>query len=105
MAMGLPRGPLLEVIFILNFLMEMAMQLGTSTITTQGQVSVPMRVRKAYGLLPGTRFTWEDVGGHLVIKPVRYTLDDFARLLPPPTVTITLDEMDDAIASHLQEKP
>ena len=30
-----------------------------------------MRVRKAYGLLPGTRFVWEDVGGQLVIKPVR----------------------------------
>lgn len=39
------------------------MQLGTSTVTTQGQVSVPMRVRKAYGLLPGTRFAWEDQGG------------------------------------------
>jgi len=80
------------------------MQLGTSTVTTQGQVSVPMRVRKAYGLLPGTRFVWEDVGGQLVIKPVRYTLEDFERLLPPPTVVVSLDEMDRAIASHLAER-
>ena len=80
------------------------MQLGTSTVTTQGQVSVPMRVRKAYGLLPGTRFVWEDVGGQLVIKPVRYTLEDFERMLPPPTVVVSLDEMDRAIASHLAER-
>ena len=80
------------------------MQLGPSTVTTQGQVSVPMRVRKAYGLLPGTRFVWEDVGGQLVIKPVRYTLEDFERLLPPPTVVVSLDEMDRAIASHLAER-
>ena len=77
------------------------MQLGTSTVTTQGQVSVPMRVRKAYGLLPGTRFVWEDIGGQLVIKPVRYTLEDFERLLPPPGEALSLDDMDRAIASHV----
>jgi AbrB family looped-hinge helix DNA binding protein len=79
------------------------MQLGTSTVTTQGQVSVPMRVRKAYGLLPGTRFVWEDVEGQLVIKPVRYALDDFARLLPAPAGVLSLEDMDRAIASHVQE--
>jgi AbrB family looped-hinge helix DNA binding protein len=78
------------------------MQLGTSTVTTQGQVSVPMRVRKAYGLLPGTRFAWEDQGGQLVIKPVRYTLEDFERLLPQPEGVVSLEDMDRAIAAHLQ---
>jgi AbrB family looped-hinge helix DNA binding protein len=80
------------------------MQLGTSTVTTQGQVSVPMRVRKAYGLLPGTRFTWEDVDGQLVVKPVRYTLDDFERLLPTPAGVVSVEDMDQAIATRFRER-
>jgi len=79
------------------------MQLGISTVTTQGQVSVPMRVRKAYGLLPGTRFLWEDVDGQLVIKPVRYSLEDFERLLPAPQGVVSVEDMDRAIAAHLLE--
>ena len=80
------------------------MQLGTSTVTTQGQVSVPMRVRKAYGLLPGTRFTWEDVDGQLVVKPVRYTLDDFERLLPTPAGVVSVEDMDQAIVTRFRER-
>ncbi len=80
------------------------MQLGTSTVTTQGQVSVPMRVRKAYGLLPGTRFIWEDVDGQLVVKPVRYTLEYFERLLPAPAGVVSVEDMDHAIAAQFREQ-
>jgi hypothetical protein len=62
-----------------------------------------MRVRKAYGLLPGTRFIWEDVDGQLVVKPVRYTLDDFERLLPAPVGVVSLEDMDKAIAAQFRE--
>jgi hypothetical protein len=45
------------------------------------------------------RIGQREVGGQMVIKPVRYSLDDFARLLPAPTGVVTLEYMDRAIAS------
>lgn len=81
------------------------MNLGHTRITTQGQTSVPSQVRRRYGLGPGAELSWEEINGMLVLKPMRYTLGDFATLLPPPpTQPVSLEEMDAAIGDAMSEK-
>jgi len=81
------------------------MDLGHSRITNQGQTSVPAQVRKRFGLGPGSTLAWEEVDGQLVLKPVQYSLSDFASLLPPPPVRpVSLEEMEQAIAEAAGER-
>ena len=41
-----------------------------STLTERGQISVPMKLRKALQLKPGQRFTWQQVSD----REIRVTL-------------------------------
>ena len=41
-----------------------------STLTDRGQISVPMKLRKALQLKPGQRFTWQQVSD----REIRMTL-------------------------------
>jgi hypothetical protein len=48
--------------------------------------------------LAGAEPSWEENDGMLMVKPIRYTLADFALLLPaPPSQPVSLEEMDAAI--------
>lgn len=50
-----------------------------STLTAQGQVTVPAEIRRKANLHPGTRFAWEvDPDGNIILKPMRLTLADVA---------------------------
>jgi AbrB family looped-hinge helix DNA binding protein len=81
------------------------MNLGHTRMTAQGQTSVPAQVRRRFGLGPGAELSWEEVDGQLVLRPIQFTLDDFARLLPaPPPVPVSLEEMETAIADAAREK-
>ena len=80
------------------------MDLGHTRITAQGQTSVPALVRRRYGLGPGAELSWEEIDGMLVLKALRYTLADFAALLPPPPpAPVSLEEMEAAIAQAAKE--
>ena len=39
-------------------------------ITAKGQVTIPVRLRRRLGLLPGTEIRFDEVGGTAVIRPV-----------------------------------
>lgn len=39
-------------------------------ITTKGQVTIPQRLRRKFGLLPHTDVTFEEADGGVVIRPV-----------------------------------
>ena len=39
-------------------------------ITTKGQVTIPQRLRRKFGLLPHTDVTFEEADGCVVIRPV-----------------------------------
>jgi hypothetical protein len=38
------------------------------------------------------------------VKPVRYALGDFERLLPAPTGLVSVEDMDQAIATRFREQ-
>jgi AbrB family looped-hinge helix DNA binding protein len=41
-----------------------------STITTKGQVLIPSKLRKRYGLKAGTKVTFLEKGEDVIIKPI-----------------------------------
>ncbi len=47
-----------------------------STITTKGQITIPVAIRKAYGLHPNDRVDFVADGDRIILFPVK-TLRDF----------------------------
>jgi AbrB family looped-hinge helix DNA binding protein len=51
-----------------------------SKLTAQGQISVPVSVRKKLGIGPGATLQWEEDGGRIVVRRAgRYTSEDIHR--------------------------
>jgi AbrB family looped-hinge helix DNA binding protein len=71
-----------------------------ATVTGQGQVTIPKEIRERLRLRPGcrVRFTLEE-DGHAVIAPVYRRLSELAGMLGKPKRSLTLEEIDEAIAS------
>lgn len=44
-----------------------------STVSIQGQTTIPVQIRDQLGLLPGSRMVWETLQDQLGIKRVRIT--------------------------------
>jgi antitoxin PrlF len=53
------------------------MALAQSKVTAQGQISVPVDVRKKLGIGPGSILEWVEEGDQIVIRRAgKYTFDD-----------------------------
>jgi bifunctional DNA-binding transcriptional regulator/antitoxin component of YhaV-PrlF toxin-antitoxin module len=58
--------------------------IGHSTISTTGQVSVLVAVRRRLGIGPGAVLEWNEEGGNIVVRRAgRYSFDDIHRALFP----------------------
>ena len=81
------------------------MALAQSKLTAQGQISVPVEVRRRLGLSPGSVLEWEEQGDDIVVRRAgRYTSEDLHRaLFPNPPKPLTLEEMKEVArkAGHL----
>jgi AbrB family looped-hinge helix DNA binding protein len=44
------------------------MVIAHSKLTAQGQISVPMDVRRKLGIGPGSILEWDQEGGHIVVR-------------------------------------
>lgn len=78
-----------------------------ATLTSKGQITIPLRIRKELGLQEGDSLEFECSGGRAELRPVRpqrRAAGVLKGLLPknwrPPTVA----EMDTAIARNLARK-
>lgn len=83
------------------------MAIAQSRISPQGQVSVPVEVRKKLGLEPGSVIEWEERGGEIVVRHARlHTLDEIHRLLFPegPPAPLTVEQMDEAIVKAVRAR-
>ena len=83
------------------------MKLATSRLSPQGQISVPVEVRTRLGLAPGSTIEWDLEGEVIQVRRVgRFSSEDIhqavfaGRKVPRRSV----EEMDEAIASHLKQK-
>jgi AbrB family looped-hinge helix DNA binding protein len=44
------------------------MAIAHSKVTSQGQISVPAKVRKRLGIGPGSTLVWDEDGGQIVVR-------------------------------------
>jgi antitoxin PrlF len=75
-------------------------------VTSKGQTTVPKPVRDALGLKPGMTLDWTIDGREVRVRARSLNIADFADFLGPPPSgrTLTIEEMDDAIAAAVAER-
>jgi antitoxin PrlF len=76
----------------------------TAKITSKGQITIPIEVRKALNLKPGDRIEFfQNQDGEFVLFPKNRSIRDLegclAGLVPP----MTIEEMDEAIGNAVAE--
>jgi antitoxin PrlF len=77
-----------------------------SRLTSQGQISVPAKIRRKLGVGPGSILEWDDQGEQVVIRRAgRYTSEDVHRRLFPVTPKgKTLKELREGVRRHVRER-
>ncbi len=76
----------------------------TSTVTSKGQVTIPVEARRRLRILPGTKleFIVHD-DGRLEVIPLSGSIKDLKGALPRPKKALTLVEMDEAVAKGARQ--
>ena len=46
------------------------MKAGTSVVTTKGQLVIPARLRRRFGIKKGTTISFLEEGGRIIVQPV-----------------------------------
>ena len=74
----------------------------TATMTSKGQITIPIEVRKALGLKPGVRIDfYESVDGEFVLRPKTGSIRDLEGCVPRLFNAPTIEEMDEVIGEHV----
>ncbi|MBI1731698.1 MAG: type II toxin-antitoxin system PrlF family antitoxin [Gammaproteobacteria bacterium] len=72
----------------------------TATLTSKGQVTVPKKIREILKLRPGDRLDFlVETDGTVRIAPVTASVKDLKGIVPKPSKSLSLEEMDRAIAA------
>ena len=83
------------------------MKLVRSRITAQGQLSVPLEVRRKLGIGPGSVLEWEEEGESVVVRRAgQYSSEDIHRALFKKKVSQkrTIEEMKEGIQRSVRER-
>jgi AbrB family looped-hinge helix DNA binding protein len=82
------------------------MALAQSTLTAQGQISVPAEVRRRLGLGPGSVLEWDEEGDRIIVRKAgRYSSEEIHReLFPKPPTPRTTGELKEGIRRHMRTK-
>ena len=80
------------------------MTIAHSKLTAQGQISVPVEVRRRLGLGPGSVLAWDEDGEQIVVRRVsRYTSEEVHRaLFARPPKPRTLEEMKEGVQRYMR---
>jgi len=80
------------------------MALAHSRLTAQGQISVPVEIRKKLGVGPGGILEWDEEDGQVVVRRAgRYTSEDIHHaLFGKPPAPRTIEDMKAGIARHIK---
>jgi antitoxin PrlF len=82
------------------------MPIAESKVTTQGQISVPVEIRKKLGLRPGSVLEWDEKGGEVIVRRAgRYTSAQVHEVLfgaePTPKAKVNVKE---GIRKHIRQR-
>jgi AbrB family looped-hinge helix DNA binding protein len=83
------------------------MAIAHSKITAQGQISVPVDVRRKLGVGPGSILEWEDEGSRIVVRRAgRFTSEDIHQALfgARPPKPRSLDELKAGIRVYARKR-
>ena len=77
----------------------------TSTITTKGQTTIPVNIRRKLHLNPGDRVRFfVNKKGIIELVPLKGSVRNLKGLLPKPKRAVSVRDMDRAIARHLKKE-
>lgn len=82
------------------------MSIAHSKLTSQGQISVPVEVRRKLGLSAGSVLQWDEEEGKVVVrKAARFSSQDVhAAVFPRPPKRRSLKAIKASVAQHLKNK-
>ncbi len=69
----------------------------TGTLTSKGQVTVPVEIRRFLNVGPGDRLLFARTGNRVEIVPATTSVKQLKTLLPKPARRLTLAQMDAAV--------
>ena len=70
-----------------------------STITSKGQITIPVDLREALGIKVGDKIRFTRKGDDILIqRKKKYTLEDLMNVVPRSKIKLTIKQMDEAIA-------
>jgi AbrB family looped-hinge helix DNA binding protein len=76
----------------------------TATMTSKGQITIPVKVRTALGLDAGDKIDFVEIEkGQYVIKPRTGSIRDLEGCIPRLDYVPTIEEMDEAILAAVAE--
>lgn len=76
----------------------------SATVTSKGQITIPIQVRKALRLKPGSRIDfYEGEDGMYVLWPKTGSIMEMRGCLPKPERPITIEEMHQAVLDRAWE--
>jgi len=76
----------------------------TATMTSKGQITIPIKVRKALGLQPGVRIDFYEVeDGEYAFRPKTGSIMEMEGCIPAPDHPISIEEMNRAVLDHAAE--
>jgi antitoxin PrlF len=72
--------------------------MAVSTLTSKGQITIPIQVRHALGIDAGDRIEFVEVSkGQFAIVAATETVRNLKGLIPRPTKSVSIEEMNAAI--------
>lgn len=75
-----------------------------STITSKGQTTIPLKVRKFLNLDAGDRIEFIiEADGRVILAPANVNAADLKGILPKPKKAVTMEEMKAAIRQRAKE--
>jgi antitoxin PrlF len=70
-----------------------------ATITSKGQITIPIDLREALGIKTGDKIRFTRRGDDLILsRKKKYTLEDLMNVFPKSKIKLTIKQMDEAIA-------
>ena len=82
------------------------MPLAHSKLTKQGQISVPVEVRRKLGVGPGSVLEWDEADGSIVVRRAgrHSSVDIHQALFSKPPAPRTLDDLKDGIRRYIRKR-
>jgi AbrB family looped-hinge helix DNA binding protein len=73
----------------------------SATVTSKGQITIPVKVRKALGLKPGVRVDFYEIGnGEFAFRAKTGSIMEMEGCIPRLDHTVTIEEMNEAVRNH-----